>query len=94
VLLAADAPGAAEAIAVVLDLIALQAFDGDHDQLIAGVGLQLLPAWRRGRLGGGLQQMGLIDDAAGQAREGRIGLGERRNGGRQPEGQQQPERGR
>ncbi|OIQ65412.1 hypothetical protein GALL_530280 [mine drainage metagenome] len=73
--LGADAPGATQLVAVVLDLVALQARDGGDHQLVTGLGLQL--GKPTGQLLGRLrrQHMGVIDDPPGQGREFRRGQG-------------------
>ncbi len=91
--LLADAPGAAELVAVVVDGVALQRGQGDHHHLATGPGLQVRQFLGDLLLGAGRQHMGVIDHAAGQRREGegRVGEGERESGenegahcGRQP----------
>ena len=68
--LLADLPVAAELVAEVLDRGALQRSQRDHDELVGGLGFE------RGELFGErgarrrIEDVGLVDDAAGQRREG------------------------
>ncbi len=88
--LLADAPGAQELIAVVLDLIAAERRQGDHHQLARGLLLQ----GRQFRGQGGLdfrgQHMGVIHHPAGQGGElGRRGAGRTLGPGRRREQERQ-----
>ncbi len=81
----ADAPGAAQLVAIVANIIALQVGDGDHDQLVGGGVLQPLQlgcqvGFRRIR-----QNMGVVDDTlVVEAGECRLGV---RGNRREQEGQ-------
>ncbi len=87
--LLADAPGAAELIAVVRDVIALQRGQGDHHHLAAGLGLQPGELGGQLLLGIGRQHMSVVDDPAGQGRKGRRRVGRH---GQEQEGQEGQER--
>ena len=81
--LLADAPGAAELIAVVLDRIALQRRQGDDHQLPAGLGLQVREPGGEVLLDLGRQDMGVVHHPAGQGREARRRLRPAGQGGQQ-----------
>ena len=64
--LLADAPGAPEPVAVVLDFIALQRGHGDYDQLTAGLVLERLQLVGELRLLNIRQNVCIIDHTAGE----------------------------
>jgi hypothetical protein len=83
--LLANAPGAAQLVAIVLDLVALQAGRRGHDQLAAGGLFQAFQLGRQLGLDLRRQDVGGVDDPAGQGGEG--------GGGRQGgEGEEQDKR--
>ena len=73
--LLADAPGAPELVAEILDRIALQRVRGVDHELVAGLCLQALEVGLDGRLVRGREQVRLVDDPARQRREFRLGIG-------------------
>ena len=62
----ADPPFARETDAVILDLVAVERFDGDDGNLIGGLAFERLEFGEDGRLVLRLQQVGVVDDLAGE----------------------------
>ena len=73
--LLADAPGAAELIAVVGNLVALQVRQGHHHQLAGRAALQVGQLGGQRRLHLGRQHMGVVHHPPAQGREGQGGPG-------------------
>ena len=69
--LLADLPVAAELIAVVLDRGALQRFERHHDELVGGLGFEVGELLRERRALRRVEDIGVVDHAAGERGEGR-----------------------
>ena len=67
--LLADLPLAAELIAVILDRGALQRFERHHDKLVGRFGFEVGELLRQRRALRRVEDIGLVDDAAGQRGE-------------------------